>query len=64
MTASEEIDQLIAGLSDWRGEALAAVRKAILGGRSRHRRGVEVAGQPGLVARRDPRRRPTPTRTR
>ena len=31
MTASETIDQLIAGLTDWRGETLARVRKAILG---------------------------------
>jgi hypothetical protein len=30
MTPSEQIDQLIAGLADWRGETLAAVRKAIL----------------------------------
>ena len=30
MTASEKIDQLIAGLKDWRGKTLAAVRKAIL----------------------------------
>lgn len=30
MTPSERIDQLIAGLDDWRGETLAKVRKAIL----------------------------------
>lgn len=30
MTASENIDALVAGLTDWRGETLAAVRKAIL----------------------------------
>lgn len=30
MTASEEIDRLIAKLTDWRGKTLAAVRKAIL----------------------------------
>ena len=30
MTASETIDQLIAGLTDWRGETLARVRNAIL----------------------------------
>ena len=31
MTPSEQIDQLIAGLADWRGKTLAGVRKAILG---------------------------------
>ena len=31
MTPSEHIDQLIAGISDWRGKTLASVRKAILG---------------------------------
>ncbi|MFD1982942.1 DUF1801 domain-containing protein [Mesorhizobium newzealandense] len=30
MTPSEQIDQLIAGLTDWRGKTLAGVRKAIL----------------------------------
>lgn len=30
MTASEQIDHLIAATKDWRGETLAAVRKAIL----------------------------------
>ena len=30
MNASEQIDQLIAGLTDWRGETLAAVRKCVL----------------------------------
>ena len=30
MTASEEIDQLIARLGDWRGKTLAAIRSAIL----------------------------------
>ena len=30
MTASEQIDQLIAATPDWRGDTLAAVRKAIL----------------------------------
>jgi hypothetical protein len=30
MTAPEKIDQLIAGISDWRGKTFAAVRKAIL----------------------------------
>lgn len=30
MTASEQIDQLIAATTDWRGETLAAIRKAIL----------------------------------
>ena len=30
MTASEQIDALIAGLIDWRGETLALVRKTIL----------------------------------
>ena len=30
MNASERIDQLIAGLTDWRGKTLAGVRKAIL----------------------------------
>jgi len=30
MTASEQIDQLIAGLSDWRGQTLASLRKTIL----------------------------------
>ena len=30
MTASEQIDQLIAGLSDWRGKTLASVRKIFL----------------------------------
>jgi hypothetical protein len=31
MDASEKIDQLIAGIADWRGKTLASVRKAILG---------------------------------
>lgn len=31
MNPSERIDQLIEGISDWRGKTLAAVRKAILG---------------------------------
>jgi hypothetical protein len=30
MTPSERIDQLIAGLTDWRGETLASIRKVIL----------------------------------
>ena len=30
MDASEKIDQLIAGIADWRGKTLASVRKAIL----------------------------------
>jgi hypothetical protein len=30
MTPSEKIDQLIASITDWRGETFAAVRKAIL----------------------------------
>ena len=31
ISASEQIDQLIAGITDWRGKTLAGVRKAILG---------------------------------
>lgn len=31
MNASEHIDQLIAGITDWRGETLASLRKSILG---------------------------------
>ena len=31
MNPSERIDQLIAGLTDWRGKTLASVRKTILG---------------------------------
>ena len=30
MNASEQIDQLIAKLTDWRGETLVGIRKAIL----------------------------------
>ncbi|MER9139072.1 DUF1801 domain-containing protein [Mesorhizobium sp. M0830] len=30
MSPSEQIDQLIAGLTDWRGETLAGIRKTIL----------------------------------
>ena len=30
MTPSEEIDRLIAGLTDWRGKTFAALRKSIL----------------------------------
>ncbi len=30
MTASEQIDQLIAGLTDWRGKTFAEIRKSIL----------------------------------
>jgi hypothetical protein len=30
MNASETIDQLIAGITDWRGKTLSSVRKAIL----------------------------------
>jgi hypothetical protein len=30
MSASENIDRLIAGLADWRGKTLAGIRKAIL----------------------------------
>ena len=30
MNPSERIDQLIAGLTDWRGRTLAGVRKSIL----------------------------------
>src|ERR1700728_3113510 len=30
MDASEQIDKLIAGISDWRGKTLASVRKTIL----------------------------------
>ena len=30
MNPSQQIDQLIAGLSDWRGKKLAAIRKSIL----------------------------------
>jgi hypothetical protein len=31
MTPSEQIDRLIAGLTDWRGKTFASVRKTILG---------------------------------
>jgi hypothetical protein len=31
MNPSEQIDQMIAGLDDWRGKTFAGVRKAILG---------------------------------
>jgi hypothetical protein len=31
MTPSERIDELIAGIADWRGKTFAAVRKCILG---------------------------------
>ena len=31
MNPSERIDQLIAGLADWRGKTLAGIRKSILG---------------------------------
>ena len=31
MNPSERIDQLIAGITDWRGKTFAAVRKSILG---------------------------------
>ncbi len=31
MNPSERIDQLIAGLTDWRGKTLASIRKSILG---------------------------------
>ena len=31
MNPSERIDQLIAGLTDWRGKTLASIRKIILG---------------------------------
>jgi hypothetical protein len=31
ISASEQIDRLIAGITDWRGKTLAGVRKAILG---------------------------------
>ncbi|WP_306849530.1 DUF1801 domain-containing protein [Cupriavidus necator] len=37
MNPSEQIDQLIAGLTDWRGQTLASLRKAIL------------AADPGIV---------------
>ena len=30
MNASEQIDQLIAGIEDWRGETFAALRKAVV----------------------------------
>ena len=30
MNASEQIDQLIAGIEDWRGETFAAARKAVV----------------------------------
>ncbi len=30
MTPSEKIDQLIAGIDDWRGKTFAAIRKAVL----------------------------------
>jgi hypothetical protein len=30
MNASEQIDRLIAGIEDWRGETFAALRKAVL----------------------------------
>ena len=30
MNPSERIDQLIAGLTDWRGKTLASIRKSIL----------------------------------
>jgi hypothetical protein len=31
MNASQRIDQLIAGIADWRGKTFAGIRKAILG---------------------------------
>ena len=31
MNPSQRIDQLIAGISDWRGQTFASIRKAILG---------------------------------
>jgi hypothetical protein len=47
MSASEQIDVRIEELGDWRGEMLAHIRDRGDGGRSRHRRRVEVEGSSG-----------------
>jgi hypothetical protein len=45
MNPSERIDQLIAGITDWRGKTFASIRKSILAA-DRDHRGMEVDGSP------------------
>jgi len=52
-SASQLITEKIADLGDWRGDMLGRNPRADQAGRPRHRRGVEVDGNPGLVARWD-----------
>ena len=59
MTPSQRIDQLIAGIADWRGKTFAGVRKTILEA-DKEIVEVEVDGKPGVVARRHHRRRQRP----
>ncbi|MBB5545813.1 hypothetical protein A8H39_08070 [Paraburkholderia fungorum] len=55
MTPSETIDQMIAGITDWRGETFAAMRKAILAADSQIVEEWEWMGSPvwsrdGMIA--------------
>jgi len=58
MNPSERIDQLIGDLRDWRGKTLASVRKNILNAD----RAIVEEWKPGVVARRNDRRRQCPQR--
>jgi hypothetical protein len=61
MNPSERIDQLIAGLTDWRGKTLASIRKIILEA-DREIIEEEVDGKPSVIARRNNRGRQCPQR--
>ena len=50
MNPSQQIDQLIAKLTDWRGKTLASVRKSILGADADWQLRIEPLQQPALVA--------------
>jgi len=45
MDASKKIDELIAGIADWRGKTLAAVRKAVLARIFTHGRNDDAVAQ-------------------
>jgi hypothetical protein len=64
MNPSERIDQLIAGLTDWRGKTFAGLRKSILEADREIVEEWKWMGSPGVVSRRNNRGRQRPQKTR
>jgi len=60
MNPSERIDQLIAGLTDWRGKTLASIRRSILDADREIIEEWKWMGKPSVVPRRNNRGRQRP----